>query len=131
LIWIRKFWNKSPGGGHSVPYQIGNLMAEVYDASTPRGGGMEVRCSRSETETIGAVGSVVADWIWIFTGLLPNWAIKSIRLSAALLAWKARRCLKHGKAVGFVIGGALIFPFEHDPNVPPKRNDSANPYWRT
>lgn len=106
-------------------------MPEVYDASTPRGGGMQVRCTKSETEKIGAVDAVVGDWIWIFNGVVSPIALTAIRGSAVLLSWKARRCLKHGKAIGFLVGGALVIPFEHDPNVPPERNNSANPYWRT
>lgn len=104
-------------------------MPEIYDASTPRGGGMEIRCTRSETEKIGDVGNVVGDWIWIFSGIVDPRILTAIRGSAVLLSWKAKRCLKHGKAVGFTVAGLFIIPFEHDPDVPPKRITSANPYW--
>lgn len=106
-------------------------MPEIYDASTPRGGGLEVRCTRSETEKIGGVGKTVGDWIWIFSSVVDPITLNAIRASAGLLSWKARRCLKHEKAIGFFVAAIFIFPFEHDPDVPPKRTVSANPYWST
>jgi hypothetical protein len=86
---------------------------EIREAVDGRYVSVTLYCTKEETERIADAASAVDDWIKIFTALDPM-TVTLIRAAPAILAWKARRCLKHGKCLGLVVS-ALCWPFEYDP----------------
>lgn len=101
-------------------------MPHIHYGTTPRSGYMEVKCTREETAKIADATAKVGDWIWIFSPVLGPWPITVIRGSAALLGWKARRCLEHGKCLAFTFAGLVAIPFAYDPDVPDTRPTEGN-----
>jgi len=94
---------------------------KTYTYSTERGprGHLSIYCDEQETRRIADASAAVSDWIFIFSPFVEPMTYTAIKAMAALVAWKARRALAHGKCLEIVVAGIIAFPVQYDPSERP------------
>lgn len=91
------------------------IRFEYHSIGAPTGNFSIYYFTIDETERMANVAGNVGKMAQVLHSIDPSGAIMMFRLSAGLLSWKAKRCLKHGKALKIECYAWLPVPYEYDP----------------